>query len=106
MAQQSSATYVLAGPSGYRAVFNDPNDVDYICGLTGDDAVTGLDSAEVRAAVFAKVEADGSIFGNFYHGERAITMQGELLADTLTARNAREDKLGKALNNCLRASGT
>lgn len=105
-AQQTSAVYTLVSASGYRAVFNDPNDVDYIGGLSGEDAVTGLDSPEVRAAVFEKVEADGSIFGNFYHGHRPVTIQGELLASSVAARNVREDKLYKVLNDIMRASGT
>lgn len=104
-AQQGSAVYVLTTPSGHRAVFNDQADSDYVGALGGEEAVTGLDSAEVRAAIFDRVEADGAIFGNFYHGNRPITLQAELVAATVAARNARENKLYQALNDCMRGTG-
>lgn len=105
-AQQGSAVWVLQSPSGYRAVFNDPSDADYVGALTGDEAVTGLDSPEVRSAVFDRVEADGALFGNFYHGHRPVTLSAELVAATVADRNVREDKLYKVLNDCMRFSGT
>lgn len=105
-AQQGSAQWVLTGPSGFRAAFNNEADADYIGALNGDEAVTGMDSPEVRAAVYDRVEADGAIFGNFYHGNRPITLNGQMLAATVADRNARENKLYKAVNDCMRANGT
>lgn len=105
-AQQGSAIWTLVSPNGYRAVFNNPSDVDYIGALTGDEAVTGLDSPEVRSAVFDRVEADGALFGNFYHGHRPVTLSAEVVAATVADRNQRENKLYKVLNDCMRFSGT
>jgi hypothetical protein len=81
-----------------RAVFNDPTDADYVCGLSGDDAVTGLDSPEVRESFADLAEADGAIHGNFFHGRRPITISGTIVADTTTQRAERMSKVTHACN--------
>jgi hypothetical protein len=104
--QQVSAVYTLLSPNGYRAVFNNAADADYVGDLLGEEGITGLDSPDLRTSMYDKVQADGAIFGEFFHGTRPITMQGMILASTVTARNARTAKLDKAVNDCARGAGT
>lgn len=98
--QQGSTPYVLTGPlgssAGAQAVFNDPTHSDYVGALAGDDAVTGLDSPEVREVGANLVEAHGGVHGRFYYGRRPITLSGYIDASTLTQRNTRMDKLAMA----------
>lgn len=81
-----------------RAVFNDPTDVDYICGLAGDDAITGLDSPEVRESTADLVEADGAIHGTFYSGRRPITISGTIVPTSSSDRAAKMTKVSEAFN--------
>lgn len=105
-AQQASATYTLTNPAGDVAVFNDQSSPDYVGALVGEEAVSGLDSPEVRNAIYDMVEADGAILGPQYHGMRPVTMQPSILADTITERNDMESRLRRVVNGCMRASGT
>lgn len=105
-AQQTSAVYVFTDPFGARAVFNDPADADYVGPLLGDDALTGLDSADVRQFIYDKVQTHGSIALEFFHGNRPITMQGTILDTSVAARVTRENRLRKVVNNCMAADGT
>lgn len=105
-AQQASAVYTLQNPAGDRAVFNDPTDPDYVGALVGEEAVSGLDSPEVRNAIYDMVEADGAILGPQYHGMRPITFQPVILADTITDRNERESQLRRVVNGSMKADGT
>lgn len=104
--QQSAATYTLVGPNGSTAVFNNPSDSNFVMELDGDDAVSGLDSPEVRAAIQDKVEADGAVAGVFYHGIRSPVFNGKLYGTSTTQRNTRESLLRKVVNECMRADGT
>lgn len=104
-AQQASAVYRLTSPDGFDCVWNDPDDPDYVFPLTGDEAVSGLDSAEVRTAIYDRIEAHGAIGGTFFHATRPITLSGELVAADIATRNARESKLRKAVNNCMGDDG-
>lgn len=105
-AQQTGVPYVLADVYGNRAVFNDPSDVDNVGVLAGPDAISGLDSPEVRSQVFDLVEADGAVFGPAYHGNRPITIQGFIQHGSVTERNTRETRLYHVINNMMRANGT
>jgi len=105
-AQQFSAVHTLVGPSGYRAVFNDPLDVDYAGALIGEDAVTGLDSADIRSSLYDLVQADGAVAGPFFSGTRPITMQPTYHGATIVDRNRIESRIRKVLNSCLTADGT
>jgi Siphovirus-type tail component, C-terminal domain len=74
--------YLLAGPDGTRAVFNDPADVDFVGYLDGENGITGLlDGATVRESTVDKVEADGAVHGLFWRGRRVGTLQGILRPD-------------------------
>ena len=81
-----------------RAVFNDSTDVDYICGLAGDDAITGLDSPEVRESFADLAEADGAIHGTFYSGRRPVTISGTIVPTTAADRASKMTKVTEALN--------
>ncbi len=78
---------------------------NYVGALAGDDAVTGLDSPEVRESFSDISEGDGAIHGNFYHGRRPITLSGQIVADSTEARNERLTRLQRATNS-LQADGT
>ena len=104
--QQGSATYTLTGPDGSVAVFNDTASPNFVMSLDGEDAVSGLDSPEVRAALQDRVEADGAIAGNFYHGIRSPVFNGIMRGTSPSQRNQRESILRKVVNSCMRADGT
>jgi hypothetical protein len=60
----------------------------------------------VRTSVYEKVQADGAIFGDFYHTTRPITLQPTILEASVSARNLKESKLRKVVNDCMRQGGT
>lgn len=99
---QLSATFVLTGPDGSRAVFNDQTDRDYVGMLT---EVSGLDSAEVRENADDLVQLDGGIHGEFFYGRRPMTLTGMLLNPaSADDRNRRMTKLMRA-SNAMRSDG-
>lgn len=95
-APQFDATYVLTGPDGARAVFNDQTDPDYVGVLTD---ISGFDSPDVRESADDLIQQDGGIHGSFYYGRRPLTMSGIMLNPASTdARNQRWTKLSRASN--------
>ena len=93
---QFGVKYVLVGPRGDRAVFNDPTDADYVGVLTD---VQGLDSPEVRVNVSEIVQFDGAIQGEQFYGPRPVVLEGMIENPTSTTeRNTRSDKLMRASN--------
>lgn len=90
-----SGVYVLSG-GGWRAVFNDQNDFDYVGPLTD---VTGLDAADMRESAGDLVEADGGIHGAFYLSRRPITLSGRVINHATMLE--RRTKLDKARNASL-----
>jgi hypothetical protein len=107
-AQQLSAVYTLRSgiDSSLEAVINDPTDADYVGSLNGGDSITGLDSPEMRNAIYEMVETDGAILGPQYHGHRPITMNVTIQGSTVTERNQREAKLRRVINDCAQATGS
>lgn len=100
---QFGVPYVITGPDGERAVFNDPTDADYI-GMLSD--ITGFDSPEVRESADNLVQADGGIHGDFFYGRRPITMSGIIPNVTSPIdRNTKMTKLERA-TNAMRADAT
>jgi hypothetical protein len=90
-----SGVYTLSG-GGWRAVFNDQNDFDYVGPLTD---VTGLDAADMRESAGDLVEADGGIHGAFYLSRRPITLSGRIINHATMLE--RRTKLDKARNASL-----
>lgn len=88
--------FVLEGPDGTRAVFNDDSDEDYV-GILGEES-SGLDSAEVRENAQDATEADGGVHGNFYYGRRPVILAGTVVADSLSDRRSKITKLKRASN--------
>lgn len=100
---QYDIPYVLVGPDGTRAVFNDSLDPDYVGVLT---SISGIDSPEIRESADDLVEFDGGIHGPFYFGRRPMVLEGLIYdhGDTIT-RNERIARLKRA-SNALRADST
>jgi hypothetical protein len=102
---ETGVKYTLTNSASYSAVFNDTTDANYVGGLAGDDAITGLDSPEVRESFADLAEADGAIHGSFFHGRRPITISGQVIGSTNDERNERLTRLQRATNS-LTADGT
>lgn len=95
-----NVSYMLTGPTGIVAVFNDQSSGNYVGMIT---ELTGFDSPEIRESADDLVQMDGGIHGNFYYGRRPVVMNGILLNPaSATARNARMEKLTQA-SDALRA---
>lgn len=69
--------YEITGPTGLRAVINDPADPDFVGYLTGDDAVTGLERAGVRESAENVPENDGGWHGDFAYERLSFTLKGQ-----------------------------
>ena len=105
-AQQYSAVHTLTSPSGIVCVFNDSMSPNYAGALVGEDPVTGLDSANIRTSIRDKVQADGAVFGPFFHGTRPVTLKPTLAGHaTAATRMAIENRLRECVNDCLAADG-
>lgn len=101
--QEFGAKYVLTGPDGTIAAFNDQADPNYVGMLT---EITGLDSPDLRESADDLVQMDGGIHGDFFHGRRPVTMTGLILNPPSAAeRNVRMTKLAQAAN-ALRGDAT
>lgn len=72
---ETGITYEIVNSDGFRSVFNDSTDRDFIGYL---EEITGLDGADVRDSSELIVEGDGGRHFNFYHGRRPITLTGPL----------------------------
>lgn len=100
---QYGVPYVLTGPDGERAVFNDSTDPDYVGAL---EDITGFDSPEVRESADNLVNADGGIHGSFYYGRRPVTLSGKVFNVASAAeRNTKLTKIQRA-SNAMRADAT
>lgn len=91
---QVNVKWTVTGPQGYRAVFNDPNDADYVGVLS---EVSGFDAADVRESADDLVGLDGGIHGDFFRGRRPVTLSGLILNPVSTYdRNLRMTRLQRA----------
>ena len=98
---QDSIVYTLTSADGNVAVFNDPDDSDYV----GQAKVTGLDDAEIRASVEDRSSADGAIQGDNYQSGRPIVLNVEINASSPTDRNQKFQKMKRA-SRALREDAT
>lgn len=93
---ESGIAYTLVNSEGYEAVFNDSTSANYCGVLAGEDAITGLESAEIRESYVDATEQDGGDHGAFYMGRRPITLQAEVVGATPAARNAMLTRIQRA----------
>jgi hypothetical protein len=94
---QAGIPYILTGPDGARAVFNDTSDPDFVGYLDPENGVTGLlDSADVRESFSNLTEEDGSIQGDSFLSRKTGTLQGILYPDVPANTTVRESKLKRA----------
>lgn len=100
---QFGVKYSLVAADGARAVFNDPEDADYVGWLTD---LTGLDSPDLREAADDRVGDDGGVHGDFFYGRRPVVLEGmvESRPDNVS-RNVRMTRLQRA-SNATRADAT
>jgi len=102
---EAGIVYTLETSGGYQAVFNDPTSPFYVGALTGDDAITGLDSPEIRESAGDNTEDDGGFHGFFWAGRRPITLSADIIGATPAARNAMLTRLQQA-SMALRSDAT
>jgi hypothetical protein len=102
------AVFVLEGPDGTRAVFNDPSDEDFVGMLSAESS--GLDSAEVREDLRTRADGDGATAGDFFYGPRPVILQGTVLSSSggAPSKAERAENIAKIkrASNCMRADGT
>lgn len=87
--------FVLTGPDGTRAVFNDDTDEDFV-GILSAEESSGLDSPDVREDIQARAEADGAVQGNNYFGARPVVLTGTIIATSKVNRNEKVARLKRA----------
>lgn len=105
IAPEASIPYEFVGPSGARAVLNDPSDPDFVGYLDGEEALSGIDSPEVRDSYADWADRDGGISGTNHYSRRPIVMNGRVHPTSAADRN---QKLGKlmAATDARSADGT
>ncbi len=94
---RSGVPFTITGPTGAVAVLNDPTSIHYVAGVAGDDAVTGLDSPEIRENAEEMVEAHGGVHGIFYYGRRPVTLTGKIVPASDFDRAAKQARLERAV---------
>lgn len=87
--------WIITGPDGTRAVFNDPTDLDYVGMLTD---VSGFDAPELRESADDLVQMDGGIHGDFYYSRRPVTLTGLVLNPA--SADERNRKMTKIMRAC------
>lgn len=95
---QLGIPYTLTGPDGTVAVFNSPEDPNFVGYLDSENGITGLlDTAEVRQGVYDKPEFHGAVETNSFFSQRIGTLQGFVIPDpNMTVYNSRESRLKRA----------
>lgn len=110
--QQSSGKIALISGDGFRIVFNDRSDPDYIGPLVGPDAVTGLDGYEVRESTEDRTDAHGATSGPSYAGRRPVTLAGAIVPEgasepaAMIDRNIKLGKLRRVASSMMVRDGT
>lgn len=102
---ESGIVYTLLAANGASVDFNNNGAGNNIGPLSGDEGVTGFDSAEIIESYAQKTEDDGALHGNFYLGRRPITFSGTIVPTSALDRAQRINKLKLVLNNMLRNDG-
>jgi hypothetical protein len=88
---EQGARYVLTGPDGRRAVFNDSDDPNFVGFLS--EPPSGLDGPNIRPSTDDIVQGDGAVHGPFRLGARPFTLTGFI---DPTARNDADAQLSLA----------
>ena len=93
-ATEIQAAVAAETPARAVAVLNDPSDPDFCGYLDGEEAISGIDSPEIRDSYADLVEQDGGIGATNFYSRRPIVMNGKVLPISAADRNA---KLGKLM---------
>ena len=99
IAPEASIKYTLTNPSGVRAVLNDPSDPDFCGYLDGEEAITGIDSPEIRDSYADLADNDGGVAGTNFYARRPIVMNGRIIPTSAADRNAKLGKLMEATDS-------
>ena len=94
IAPEASIKYTFVGPTGARAVLNDPTDPDFVGYLDGEEAISGIESPEIRDSYTDLADADGGMAGSNFYSRRPIVMNGKVFPTSASDRNT---KLGKLM---------
>lgn len=97
IAPEASIPYKITGEDGTVAVLNDPADPNFVGYLDGEDALSGIDSPEIRDSFAEMSEQDGSWAGQSFYTRRPIVMNGRVIPTSAADRNA---KLGRLMRAC------
>lgn len=97
IAPEASIPYKITGEDGTVAVLNDPADPNFVGYLNGEDALSGIDSPELRDSFAEMSETDGSWAGQSFYTRRPIVMNGKVIPVSAADRNA---KLGRLMQAC------
>lgn len=97
IAPEAGIPYKITGEDGTVAVLNDPADPNFVGYLDGEDALSGIDSPEIRDSFAEMSEADGSWAGQSFYTRRPIVMNGRVIPTSAADRNA---KLGRLMRAC------
>ena len=95
VAPEYSTIYTInaPAPSTGRAVLNDPTDPDFVGWLDGDEAITGIDSPDIRDSYADYADRDGGMAGSSFYTRRAIVLNGKVIPTSVSDRNTKIGKL-------------
>ncbi len=88
--------FTITSAEGYEAVLNDTASPNFAGVLAGEDALTGLEGAEVRENLTDLVEADGASQGPNWTKARTFTLKPTIWAASPALRNERLTRLQRA----------
>jgi hypothetical protein len=105
IAPEASIKYTFVSPTGARAVLNDSSDPDFCGYLDGEDAISGIDSPEIRDSYADLIEQDGGVGATNFYSRRPIVMNGIVIPSSASDRNTKIGKL-MAATDARSADGT
>jgi hypothetical protein len=92
-ATEIQAAVAAETPARAVAVLNDPSDPDFCGYLDGEEAISGIDSPEIRDSYSDLIEQDGGVGATNFYSRRPIVMNGIVLPISPADRNAKIGKL-------------
>lgn len=91
MYEGSGTRWTIVGADGTTIELNDNASGLYL------EEISGFDSPSIRTNVEDLPESDGAVAGDFFFGQRPVTLRGRIHGTTASARNAAMVNLQRAL---------